>query len=118
MLAAFAAAWLAAPLVLLEPNRVPFTPSQAPAWRFWGWYGLLAMLFLAELPFAHAPAFVMAVYITIITVGRFGPRSAPAVLALALASLLVPVAIPSWHDSIGAAVRHRHPGRDPDQPRS
>jgi two-component system sensor histidine kinase DesK len=103
VLAAFAAAWFAAPLALLEPNGVQITPSQAPGWRFWAWYGLLAALFLAELPFAHAPAFVMAVFITIVTVGRFGLRSAPAVLALALASLLVPVAIPSWHDSIGAA---------------
>jgi two-component system, NarL family, sensor histidine kinase DesK len=103
VLAAFAAAWLAAPLVLLEPNRVPVTPSRTPAWRFWTWYGLLAALFLAELPFAHAPAFVMAVFVTIITVGRFGLGSAPVVLALALAALLVPVAVPSWHDSIGAA---------------
>jgi two-component system, NarL family, sensor histidine kinase DesK len=103
VLAAFAAAWFAAPLALLEPNRVPVTPRQAPAWLYWGWYGLLAALFLAELPFAHAPAFVMAVFITIVTVGRFGVGSAPVVLALALAALLVPVAIPSWHDSIGAA---------------
>jgi two-component system, NarL family, sensor histidine kinase DesK len=103
VLAAFAAAWLAGPLVFLEPNGVPVTPSQPPAWLFWAWYALLAALFLAELPFARAPAFVMAVFITIVTVGRLGLRSAPVVLALALAALLVPVAIPSWHDSIGAA---------------
>jgi two-component system, NarL family, sensor histidine kinase DesK len=103
VLAAFAAAWLAGPLVFLEPNGVPVTASQPPAWLFWAWYALLAALFLAELPFARAPAFVMAVFITIVTVGRLGLRSAPVVLALALAALLVPVAIPSWHDSIGAA---------------
>ena len=58
---------------------------------------------MAELPFAHAQAFVLGVFITILTVARLGARAVPIVLALALAALLVPVAIPSWHDSLGAA---------------
>jgi two-component system sensor histidine kinase DesK len=63
----------------------------------------IAGLFVAELPFAHAQAFVMAVLLTITTVARVGTRSVPVVLALAVAALLVPVAIPSWHVSLGTA---------------
>ena len=93
ILAAFAACWLAA---------IPPTPLAMPA-RFWAVYAVLVVLFAAELPFAHAAAFVMCVFITIITVARFGRRAAPVVLAMAAAALLVPVAIRSWHDSLGAS---------------
>ncbi len=77
--------------------------------RLWVLYGGLAALFVAELPFAHAAAFVMCVFITIMTVGLLGARSAPIVVGLALAALLVPVAIPSWHDSLGAAFASVNP---------
>ncbi len=90
VLAAFGLCWLAAPLLF----------SQATSRRFWTFCGVLSALFVAELPFAHAAAFVLCVFITIIIVARLGGRSAPIVLALALAALLVPVAIPSWHDSL------------------
>jgi two-component system, NarL family, sensor histidine kinase DesK len=93
ILAAFAACWLAA---------IPPAPLSVPA-RFWAVYAVLVVLFAAELPFAHAAAFVMCVFITIITVVRLGRRAAPVVLAMAAAALLVPVAIPSWHDSLGAS---------------
>jgi two-component system sensor histidine kinase DesK len=97
IVAAFGVGWLVIPL--------PFSlgKSQAPAWRFWVLYALLAGLFVAELPFAHAQAFVMAAFLTITIVARVGTRSVPAVLALAVAALLVPVAVPSWHVSLGAA---------------
>jgi two-component system sensor histidine kinase DesK len=71
--------------------------------RFWLLYAVLFALFIAELPFARAAAFTMCLYITVITVARLGVRSAPIVLALALAALLVPVAIPSWHDDLAAS---------------
>jgi two-component system sensor histidine kinase DesK len=93
ILAAFGACWIAVPLLL---------PQAAPR-RFWTYYGVLVALFVAELPFAHAAAFVMCVFITMVTVARLGVRSAPIVLALALGALLVPVAIPSWHDSLRTA---------------
>ena len=93
ILAAFAACWLAA---------IPPAPLSVPA-RFWAVYAVLVVLFAAELPFAHAAAFVMCVFITIITVVRLGRRAAPVVLAMAAAALLVPVAIRSWHDSLGAS---------------
>jgi two-component system, NarL family, sensor histidine kinase DesK len=95
ILAAFGLCWLVIP--------VAFTAQTTPSRRFWLLYGVLAGLSAAELPFAHAQAFVLGVFIALITVGRLGARAAPVILALALAALLVPPAIPSWHDSLGVA---------------
>jgi two-component system sensor histidine kinase DesK len=103
ILAAFCVVWLISPVLLLALGGEAVQAGRTDPWRFWAWYGVLAALFVAELPFAHAPAFVMAVFITMVTVTRLGSRSAPAVLALALAALLVPVAIPSWHVGLGAS---------------
>jgi two-component system, NarL family, sensor histidine kinase DesK len=98
VLAAFGLCWLVAP-VLPRPEA-----GQATSRQFWAIYAIFVALFAAELPFARAAAFVMCLFITMITVARWGGRSVPVVLALALAALLVPVAIPSWHDSLGAAL--------------
>jgi two-component system sensor histidine kinase DesK len=70
----------------------------------WLWLmaGALAVLFLAELPLARAAAFVLCLYITCMLVAMLGVRSVPIVLALALAALLVPAAIPSWHDTVSS----------------
>jgi two-component system, NarL family, sensor histidine kinase DesK len=97
IVAAFAVCWLVIPL------PASLLVVALPARRFWVLYAVLAGLFVAELPFAHAQAFIMAVLITIPTVARLGVRSAPVVLALAAAALLVPVAIPSWHVSLIAS---------------
>jgi two-component system, NarL family, sensor histidine kinase DesK len=75
----------------------------ASPWRFWSLCSILGALFLLELPFAHAAAFVMCVYITMVTVGRLGGYAAPIVIALALGSLLIPEAIPSWHDTLSTS---------------
>lgn len=96
ILVAFGLCWLVIPMPLTSEMRL--TPSR----RFWVLYGILIGLFVAELPFAHATAFVMAVFIAVTSVARLGDRSAPIVLALALAALLLPVAIGSWHDSLGS----------------
>ena len=45
----------------------------------------------------------MAVFLSILIVARLGTRAVPVVLALAVAALVVPVAVPSWHVSLGAA---------------
>ena len=97
IVAAFGVGWLFIPLPVL------LGISQAPGYRFWILYAVLAALFVAELPFAHAQAFVMAVFLTIPIVARLGTRAVPVVLALAVAALVVPVAVPSWHVSLGAA---------------
>jgi two-component system, NarL family, sensor histidine kinase DesK len=94
VLAAFSACWL------LVVSQSPHATRR----RLWMLYALLCGLFLVELPFAHAAAFTMCLYITTITVGLLGVRSVPIVLALALAALFVPVGIPSWHDSLGASI--------------
>lgn len=77
--------------------------SQVTRRRFWVLYGVLFALFVVELPFARDAAFLMCLYITAVTVARLGVRSLPIVLALALAALLVPVAIPSWHESLATS---------------
>ena len=70
----------------------------------WGLYVVVAALSLAELPFAHETAFVMWVYLTVMTVVLLGLRATPVVLALALAALVVTLVVPSWHDGLGTAV--------------
>jgi two-component system, NarL family, sensor histidine kinase DesK len=92
VLAAFAVTWLVIPL-----------PAAAAPRRFWPLFAVLVALLVLELPLAHASAFVLAVFLTITIVARLGARSAPVVVVLALASLLVPPAIPAWHVSLGAA---------------
>lgn len=91
-LAAFAGCWLAA-----------VTPSVLAGRRFWFLAAIMTALTVAELPLAHAAGFVLCVFLTIIVVGRMGARAGPIVVILACASLLVPVAITSWHVSIGQA---------------
>ncbi|HYB26489.1 MAG TPA: histidine kinase [Solirubrobacteraceae bacterium] len=73
-------------------------------WRFWLLYGVLFALFLAELPLARDAAFVLCLYITAVSVAGLGARSVPIVAALALAALLVPAVIPSWHTTVGNAL--------------
>jgi len=91
LLAVFAACWLVTPFVL---------PERTSRLRFWAWYALLVALTVAEIPFARAAGFVLCVFITLLTVARLGARSAPVVAAMALAALLVPVAVGSWHVSL------------------
>ncbi len=93
ILIAFAACWLA----------IPMPGAMDSPRRFWALYGVLVALMVAELPFAHAQAFVLAAFITIPTVGRLGVRAAPIVIALTLAALLVPPAVPSWNVSLATA---------------
>jgi two-component system, NarL family, sensor histidine kinase DesK len=105
ILVAFCAVWLIAIVpISMTPVAVVAGPgAYAGSRRFWALYAILAALFLAELPFARDAAFVMCVFITILTVARLGARSLPVVIGLALASLLIPALIPSWHETIGQA---------------
>jgi two-component system, NarL family, sensor histidine kinase DesK len=81
------------------PNATTFSTS----WLFWALYGAMVASFIAEVPFARVAAFAMCLYITVIAVARFGARAAPVVVVLALAALLVPPAVPSWHVSLSGA---------------
>ena len=77
--------------------------------RFWLLSGLLVALFVAEVPFARAPAFVLALYITMIGVARLGARAAPLVVTLVAAAVFVPVVVPSWHQHLGSAISNVTP---------
>lgn len=71
---------------------------------FWPVVAVMFVLFVAELPFARAGAFVLCLYVTAALVARLEVRAWPAVVAMALAALVVPALIPGWHDTIGADI--------------
>jgi two-component system sensor histidine kinase DesK len=96
VLAAFCACYVA--LAVLEASE------RSTAWNTWLLCGLMLGLFAAELPFAHAPAFVLCIYLTMIAVGRLGVRAAPIVIAFTAAAIVVPVAVGSWHNSLSSAI--------------
>ncbi len=99
ILGVFVASYLGIVLQASGSSTSPFWTS----WKFRALYGLLVASFVAELPFARATGFVMCLYVTVITVARLGSRAAPIVVVLALGALFIPVAIPSWHDSLSMA---------------
>jgi two-component system, NarL family, sensor histidine kinase DesK len=105
ILAAFSLTWLIAivPSSLTPSFVLVGQAARAPWRRFWILWGVLATLFVAELPFARDAAFVMCVFITILTVARLGTRSLPIVIGLTLASLFVPAIIPAWHETVAHA---------------
>ncbi|HUB71463.1 MAG TPA: sensor histidine kinase [Acidimicrobiales bacterium] len=74
-----------------------------PIW-FWSAYGLMLAFFVAELPFAHAEAFVMCQYIAMVTAFRLREHCIPAVAAMTLAAVLVPPAVPSWGEGFSTGV--------------
>jgi two-component system, NarL family, sensor histidine kinase DesK len=88
LLAVFATCWLVTSFVLSE---------ETSRLRFWAWYAFLVALTVAEIPFARAAGFVLCVFLTLLTVARLGARSAPFVAVMALAALLVPISVASWH---------------------
>jgi len=94
ILAAFAVCYFA--MVLGRVRAV--TPS------VWALYGAMWVLFIAELPFAHTGAFVLALYLAAESVVLLGRRSVPVVIFLAAASLVIPVAMTSWHESLTATL--------------
>jgi two-component system, NarL family, sensor histidine kinase DesK len=90
VLAAFAVCYV---ITLPEVDR-------AGTREFWALFGLLVALFIAELPFAQAEAFVLCVYITVIAVARLGALSAPVVIVFTLAAIFLPASYPPWHDTL------------------
>ena len=59
----------------------------------------LGALCLAELPFAHADALVMGIYVAAVVLVRYGSRGFPVVVALTILAMVLPGAVPSWHDT-------------------
>jgi two-component system, NarL family, sensor histidine kinase DesK len=95
VLTVFACCLLLTPLLIPDPVR---------ARRFWLVYAVLFALFVIELPFARAAAFVMCLYLTMLIVARLRLWAVPAVIVMAVAALVVPVAVTSWHVSLVKAV--------------
>ena len=65
--------------------------------RFWALYGLMALMFVVELPIAHEDAFVMCVFLAILAIATNARWVIPGCVATAFVALLLPPAIPSWH---------------------
>jgi len=85
----------------LTTLHVGWVPGQR---RYWVGFGLATAMFLVEIPIARADAFAMCVFLTALVVTRRGAGAVPAVAAMTLASVLVPAAIPGWHDGLGTSV--------------
>jgi two-component system, NarL family, sensor histidine kinase DesK len=69
--------------------------------RFWICYIAMVTICASETVFAHQDAFVMCVFIAVITVGGVELRRAlPMLVGLALLVAIVPVLIPAWHAGI------------------
>lgn len=96
VLAAFSVCYLA--LAILQAS------GRTTASSFWILSSLLFLLFVAELPFARAPAFVLCLYLTMIAVARLGLRAAPIVIGFTVAAIVVPVLVRPWHDSLSSAI--------------
>jgi two-component system sensor histidine kinase DesK len=63
--------------------------------------GLLGVLFVAELPFAHADALIMGVFVSAVAVIKYGERALVIPGILTVLAIFLPPAIHSWHDTIG-----------------
>lgn len=59
----------------------------------------LTMLFVAELPFARADALVMGVFISAVVVVKYGEKGFPLVAVMTALAIVLPAAVPSWHDT-------------------
>ncbi|UQX88927.1 sensor histidine kinase [Jatrophihabitans telluris] len=64
--------------------------------RFWRLYALMLLLCAVELVFAHADAFVMLVYVSVLSVAARYGKSFPVLACYVGLSIAVPLAIPSW----------------------
>jgi two-component system, NarL family, sensor histidine kinase DesK len=68
---------------------------------FWPLLGAMVALALTEMLFAQGDAFYLAAVVIVPLVGRLGRRAAGLVTVAALATLVVPLAVPSWHEGLG-----------------
>jgi two-component system, NarL family, sensor histidine kinase DesK len=88
VLAAFCACYLLAMLA----GR-----NHAGPWLFWTYYAAMLICTAAETLFAHQDAFVMLVYVSVLTVAARSLRALPMVVGFMLLPVLVPPLVGSWH---------------------
>jgi len=90
-LAAFCFCFLA---IALWTGRLYWLP-----W-FWPLVGAMSVLTVAEIPFARGNAFYLAAVLVVPVLGRLGRRAAWPIAVVAIASLVLPSAVPSWHEGL------------------
>lgn len=64
----------------------------------------MSVLWLVELPFAHATAFVMGVFVVALLVVRFGEPGLLVAVGATAAAVLLPPAIGPWHDTLATGL--------------
>ncbi len=64
---------------------------------FWTWYAAMMALCAIETLFAHEDAFVMCVYIAVVSVGFLGRRAWFVLGALTVIATVMPRLVPEWH---------------------
>jgi two-component system sensor histidine kinase DesK len=67
---------------------------------------VLGALFVAELPFAHADALIMGVFLSAVTVIKYGERALVIPGVLTVMAIFLPPAVPSWHDTLGTGLNN------------
>ena len=65
--------------------------------RFWMYYAAMLACTAAEIPLAHEDAFVMLIYVSVLTVAASWFKAIPIVLGYMLIAAFLPDRIPSWH---------------------
>ncbi len=79
---------------------LPTTWDGRASTRFWLVFGFMIALCAIETLFAHDDAFVMVVYIVVLSVAALNERSLPVVVVLTAIVVFLPPLIPSWHAGI------------------
>ncbi|MDQ2837726.1 MAG: sensor histidine kinase [Actinomycetota bacterium] len=67
---------------------------------FWRYYAAMLVLTAVELYFAHSDAFVMLVFVSVITVAARYLKGIPVLAAYIVVSAIVPPLVPSWHEKL------------------
>jgi two-component system sensor histidine kinase DesK len=71
---------------------------------FWRCYAGLVVLCALELPFAHQDAFVMLVYIAVLSIAAWYEKSIPVLVLMILIAGFVPPLVPGWHAGVDGSL--------------
>src|SRR6185503_9192263 len=70
---------------------------------FWRYYAAMLALTGVETIFAHQDAFVMLVYVSVLTVAARYASAIPVILGFAAVAAFVPAWIPAWHAGLDSS---------------
>jgi two-component system sensor histidine kinase DesK len=71
-------------------------------WRYWGIVALIT-IYVAETAIAHQDAFVMAIFVSVLSIALLGNRAVPIVVALTVSAVFLPLLVPGWHTGVNWA---------------